>query len=117
MRLVQRATDDDPALPEPEKSWNILQNRRKRIRSSTSRGRRVDRAAPLAKSWRDEHKLGDEVGGREPSAALDWWSVIANSAAIDLRKQKLYLAPLFLEAARAFFVYPGIVGVRRASLF
>ncbi len=71
MRLVQMATDDDQALPEPENSWKILQNRRKRSRTSTSRGRRVDRAAPLAKFWCDEHKQGDEVGRREPSAALD----------------------------------------------
>ncbi len=141
MRLIQTATDGGTTLPEPENSWRMLQNKRKRSRSSTSTGQRVDRAASLAKSRRDENKLGDEfeddghykanfksvhrqtvfhldqVGRREPNAALDWWRAIENSAVIDLRKQKLYLAPLFLEAARAFFVYPGIVGVLRASLW
>ncbi len=103
-----------------------MQNRRKRSRSSTSTARRVDRAASLATSRRDEQKLGDEfegggdykasfksihrqmifhldqVGRREPNAALDWWRVVENRALIDLHKQKLYLARLFLEATRAF---------------
>ncbi len=38
----------------------------------------------------------------EPNGALDWRHAIENCAVIDLRKQKLYLAPMFLEAARAF---------------
>ncbi len=42
-----------------------------------------------------------QFGRREPNAALDWCHAIENNAVIDLRKQKLYLAPLFLEAARA----------------
>ncbi len=44
----------------------------------------------------------DQVGRREPNPVLDWRRTIENSTVMDLRKEKLYLAPLFLEAAHAF---------------
>ncbi len=43
----------------------------------------------------------DQVGTRKPNAALDWCRANGKSALIDLRKQRLYLEPLFLETARA----------------
>lgn len=42
------------------------------------------------------------VGCQEPNAALNWWRTIENSRDSDLRKRKMYLAPLFIDAARAF---------------
>ncbi len=41
-------------------------------------------------------------GRREPNYALDWWRSVENSSVVDLRKRRLSLAPLFLDAARAF---------------
>ncbi len=42
-------------------------------------------------------------GRREPNYALDWWRSVENSSVVDLRKSRLSLAPLFLDAARALF--------------
>ncbi len=41
-------------------------------------------------------------GRREPNYALDWWRSVENSSVVDLRERRLSLAPLFLDAARAF---------------
>ncbi len=41
-------------------------------------------------------------GRREPNYALDWWRSVENNSVVDLRKRQLSLAPLFLDAARAF---------------
>ena len=42
------------------------------------------------------------VGRREPKAALQWWYGIEHSNVTDLRRRKLYMAPMFIEVARAF---------------
>eukprot|EP00171_Calliarthron_tuberculosum_P003336 IDg3336t1 len=44
----------------------------------------------------------EQFGRREPKYALDWWKNIENSTVVNLRKRRLSLAPIFLDAARAF---------------
>ncbi len=135
MRLIQTAADDGLPLPEPENSSKILQNRRKRSRFSTSRGRRVDRAASFANPGCDEHKLGDECedDGRCKASfnpyTGKWFSmsikfVDANQTPLWIRGVQSRIAQSSIDLPSAavpssgtpFFVYPGIDGVRRASL-
>ncbi len=42
------------------------------------------------------------MGEGEPNYALDWWRSVENSSVVELCKRRLSLAPLFLDAARAF---------------
>ncbi len=41
---------------------------------------------------------------REENYALDWWRSVENSSVVDLCKKRLSLAPLFIDAARAFLL-------------
>ena len=41
-------------------------------------------------------------GRREPNFAQTWWYNIENSSVKELRKNKLYGAPIFIDCARAF---------------
>ena len=41
-------------------------------------------------------------GRLHPNEALEWWKWADTSSTSDLRQRKLYLAPLFIEAARAY---------------
>ncbi len=42
------------------------------------------------------------MGDVNRTTPLDWWRSVKNSSVADLRKRRLSLAPLFLDAARAF---------------
>ena len=44
----------------------------------------------------------EKHGRKEINAALTWWHAIENSSILQLRKQKLYFAPLFTEAALGY---------------
>ena len=44
-----------------------------------------------------------DVNGRQnPNAALEWCKAVENLSVIELRRKKLYLAPIFIDAARAY---------------